>query len=60
MLESTKIQRRQSEIRQSLAELAGKETPSEDELRSMTDLDRQYQANETRLRAMVSDNHPDR
>ena len=41
MLESVKIARRQSEIRQSLAELAGKETPSEDEIRKMDDLDRE-------------------
>lgn len=53
MLESIKIQRRQSEIRQSLAELAGKETPTEDEIRSMGELDRQYQTNETRLRAAL-------
>lgn len=53
MLDSVKIQRRQSEIRQSLAELAGKETPTEDEIRSMGDLDRQYQTNETRLRAAL-------
>ena len=53
MLESVRIARRQSEIRQSLAELAGKESPTEDELRSMSDLDRQYQANETRLRASL-------
>ena len=36
MLISAKIMKRQSEIRQSLAELAGKETPTEDETRSMT------------------------
>ena len=36
MLDSVKIQRRQSEIRQSLAELAGKDTPSEDETRRWT------------------------
>lgn len=53
MLTSTKIQRRQSEIRQELAVLAGKETPSEDELRSMSDLDGEYQGNETRLRAAL-------
>ena len=54
MLESTKIQRRQSEIRQQLAELVGKESPSEDETRSMTDLDAEYQRNEVRHRAALT------
>ena len=45
MLESVKIQRRQSEIRQALAELVGKESPSEDETRSMGALDSEYRAN---------------
>jgi HK97 family phage major capsid protein len=53
MLDSVKIQRRQSEIRQSLAELVGKDTPSEDETRSMTDLDAEYRTNETRYRASL-------
>ena len=53
MLQSAEIQRRQSEIRQALAELAGKETPSEAETRSMTDLDREYRTNETRFRAAL-------
>jgi HK97 family phage major capsid protein len=53
MLESVKIARRQSEIRQNLAELAGKETPSEDEVRKMDDLDREYRSNETRYRAAL-------
>ena len=53
MLESVKIARRQSEIRQSLAELAGKETPTEDEVRSMNELDREYRTNETRYRASL-------
>lgn len=53
MLESVKIARRQSEIRQSLAELAGKETPSEDEIRKMEELDREYRSNETRYRAAL-------
>ncbi len=35
MLESVKIQRRQSEIRQALAALVGKDKPTEDETRSM-------------------------
>ncbi len=54
MLESVKIQRRQSEIRQSLAELVGKETPTEDETRSMADLDGEYRTNETRYRAALT------
>lgn len=53
MLESVKIARRQSEIRQTLAELAGKETPSEDETRQMDTLDREYRTNETRYRAAL-------
>ncbi|MFP3382478.1 phage major capsid protein [Tritonibacter sp. SIMBA_163] len=53
MLESVKIARRQSEIRQSLAELAGKEAPSEEEIRSMDELDREYRSNETRYRAAL-------
>ena len=53
MLDSVKISRRQSEIRQSLAELSGKENPTEDEVRSMGDLDREYRQNETRYRAAL-------
>jgi HK97 family phage major capsid protein len=53
MLDSVKIQRRQSEIRQNLAELVGKETPSEDETRSMETLDTEYRTNETRFRAAL-------
>ena len=53
MLDSTKIQRRQSEIRQALAELVGKDKPTEDETRSMDDLDREYRSNETRYRAAL-------
>lgn len=53
MLESVKITRRQSEIRQVLAELVGKETPTDDETRSMESLDKEYHANETRYRAAL-------
>ncbi len=53
MLESVKIQRRQSEIRQALAELVGKESPTEDETRSMDALDKEYRTNETRFRAAL-------
>lgn len=53
MLDSVKIQRRQSEIRQALAELVGKETPTEDETRQMAALDTEYRQNETRYRAAL-------
>lgn len=53
MLDSVKIARRQSEIRQSLAELSNKETPTDDEIRSMDTLDREYRTNETRYRAAL-------
>lgn len=53
MLDSVKIARRQSEIRQSLAELVGKTTPTEDETRSMEALDAEYRTNETRYRAAL-------
>ena len=53
MLESVKIARRQSEIRQALAALVGKATPTEDETRSMTALDGEYHTNETRYRAAL-------
>lgn len=53
MLESVKIARRQSEIRQKLATLAGKEKPTEDETKEMDALDKEYQTNETRFRAAL-------
>ena len=53
MLDSVKFQRRQSEIRQALAGLVGKETPTEDETRSMDTLDKEYRLNETRYRAAL-------
>jgi HK97 family phage major capsid protein len=53
MLESVKIQRRQSEIRQRLAELVGKSEPGEDETREMAALDGEYRQNETRYRAAL-------
>lgn len=53
MLESVKISRRQSEIRQALAGLVGKEKPEEAETRAMDDLDREYRSNETRYRAAL-------
>src|SRR5690625_2895861 len=60
MLESVKIQRRQSEIRQNLAELVGKPDPSEDETRQMDALDREYRLNETRYRAALIAEHEER
>jgi HK97 family phage major capsid protein len=53
MLESLKISRRQSEIRQTLAGLVGKTTPTEDETRQMESLDSEYRTNETRYRAAL-------
>jgi hypothetical protein len=53
MLESVKISRRQSEIRQALSTLAGKENPTEDETRQMEEMDREYRSNETRYRAAL-------
>ncbi|WP_371170689.1 phage major capsid protein [Aliiroseovarius sp. 2305UL8-7] len=53
MLDSVKIQRRQSEIRQELAALVGKDTPSDEETRSMEALDAEYRSNETRYRASL-------
>lgn len=53
MLDSVKIQRRQSEIRQSLAELVGKEKPTEDETRQIEALDAEFRSNETRYRGAL-------
>lgn len=53
MLKSVEIARRQSEIRQNLAELSNNQTPSEDEIRKMGELDTEYRSNETRYRAAL-------
>lgn len=53
MLQSKKIELRKSEIRQSLSELAGKDNPTEDEIRSMDSLDKEYRANEVKYRAAL-------
>lgn len=53
MLDSVKIARRQSEIRQTLSGIVGKEIPTEDETRQMDELDREYRSNETRYRAAL-------
>jgi len=53
MLDSVKITRRQSEIRQALAGLVGKDNATEDETRNMGALDVEYRNNETRFRAAL-------
>jgi len=53
MLDSVKIARRQSEIRQALAGLVGKTAPTEDETRQMESLDTEYRGNEIRFRAAL-------
>ena len=53
MLTSKKLELRRSEIRQNLAELANIETPSEDEVRKMGELDTEYRAKETQYRAAL-------
>lgn len=53
MLESVRIQRRQSEIRQALATLVGKQTPTEDETRQIDTLDAEFRGNEVRYRGAL-------
>lgn len=53
MLTSVKIQKRQSELRQQLAALAGKDNPDENEIRSIEAADLEYRNNETRYRAAL-------
>ncbi len=53
MLQSVKLARRQSEIRQALAGLVGKSDLSEDETRSMETMDAEYRSNETKYRAAL-------
>ncbi|MDR4306970.1 phage major capsid protein [Chelatococcus sambhunathii] len=53
MLESVKIARRQSEIRQNLAAVVGKDKPTDEETRQMEGLDAEYRTNETRYRAAL-------
>ena len=53
MLDSVKIARRQSEIRQALAGLVGKSDATADEIRSMETMDAEYRQNETRYRAAL-------
>jgi HK97 family phage major capsid protein len=53
MLTSTQIQRRQSEVRQALAELASAGTLTDETRSKMDALDREYSDNERRLRAAL-------
>lgn len=53
MLESKKLELRRSEIRQELATLAAKPQPTEDEVRSMETLDKEYRTTEVRFRAAL-------
>lgn len=53
MLQSVKISRRQSEIRQALAGLVGKSDLTEDETRSMDTMDAEYRSNESKYRAAL-------
>jgi HK97 family phage major capsid protein len=53
MLKSVEIARRQSEIRQKLAELSGKPAPTEAETTEMGQLDSEYRSNEVRYRAAL-------
>lgn len=53
MLESVKIQRRQSEVRQALAELAGAETLTDEQRSKIDSLDQVYGDNERKLRAAL-------
>ena len=53
MLESTRIQRRQSEIRERLSALVGKSEPTDEETREMEALDQEYRSNETKYRAAL-------
>lgn len=53
MLQSVKIQKRQSEIRQKLAALVGEEKPTDEQRAEMAALDAEYQSNETRYRAAL-------
>jgi hypothetical protein len=53
MLLSKKLELRRSTIRENLSTLAGKETPDESELRSMTELDTEYRNSEVQYRAAL-------
>lgn len=53
MLASVKISRRQSEIRQALAELSANDNLTDDQRRSLDTLDKEYRDNEARYRAAL-------
>ena len=53
MLDSIKIQTRQSKIREELSALVGKASPDAEETRSIDDLSAQYETNEKRFRAAL-------
>lgn len=53
MLTSVKIARRQSEIRQALAELSANDNLGDDQRRSLETLDKEYRDNEARYRAAL-------
>ena len=53
MLTSQKIARRQSEIREKLAHLAGIESPTMEQRSELTTLDAEYTTNEQRYRAAL-------
>jgi HK97 family phage major capsid protein len=53
MLNSVKIQRRQSEIRQALATLVAKDKTTDDETRQIDGLDAEFRANETKYRGAL-------
>ncbi|MDE2652550.1 MAG: phage major capsid protein [Gemmatimonadota bacterium] len=53
MTQSQRIEIRRSEIRQRLAELAGTEDPSEEQLAEIGQLETEYRQSETRLRAAL-------
>ena len=54
------MQRRQSEIRQALAELAGQETLTDEQRSKMDTMDREYQDNERRYRAALINEQEER
>ena len=60
MLKSVEITRRQSEIRQQLAELAAKPQPTDDETRAMETADAEYRRNEVRFRAALTSEDSER
>tara|TARA_R110002049_G_scaffold196097_2_gene365180 strand:- start:57 stop:1313 length:1257 start_codon:yes stop_codon:yes gene_type:complete len=60
MLESVRIQKKQSEVREKLAVLAAVETPSDEQLTEMRALDKTYQGNEVQYRAALTSEDTER